>query len=117
MATRPNTILQSSVKGARAGPYGLTMVDYSVPPPKWPLPPSPPTQKGASGQAQRFLGPALFSFFFIGAIYIYFNQDEDIYEYWKQVEQGNVPIDSDEDDDDVDDEWEDDEGDEQKPKA
>lgn len=22
---------------------------------------------------------------------MYFNQDEEVYEYWKQVEQGNVP--------------------------
>lgn len=48
-------------------------------------------------------------------VWIYFNQDESVYEYWKSVERGDVPIDDDEDDldEDIDltgvDEWEDDE--------
>ena len=34
---------------------------------------------------------------------MYFNSDNDVYEYWRQVEQGNVPIEYDGDDDDDDD--------------
>jgi hypothetical protein len=37
--------------------------------------------------------------------YIFFNRDQDVYEYWRLVEQGNVPLgDDDDDDDDEDDE-------------
>lgn len=108
LASRSDKMKSSTRSGgARAGPYGLNMVDYTVPSPQWPLPPHPPAQKGATGKIQRFLGPAMASFFLIGAVYVYFNQDEDIYDYWRQVEQGNVPIDED-DDDDCEDEWEDD---------
>ena len=94
----------------RAGPFGLTMVDYKTfTPSTWPLPPPPPLQKGAAGKVQQYLAPALASLFFVGVIYVSLYQDENIYEYWKQVEQGNVPIgDDDEDDnDDDEDEWED----------
>jgi hypothetical protein len=94
------------------------MVDYTVPPPTWPLPVHPPVQKGTPGRVQRYLAPVLALSFFVGAVYVYFNQDEDIYEYWRQVEQGNVPMDDDDDDDedydDNDDEWE---YDQQKPKV
>lgn len=47
-------------------------------------------------------------------VWIYFNQDESVYDYWRSVEQGDVPIDDDDDLDDEDldltnvDEWEDD---------
>lgn len=48
-------------------------------------------------------------------VWIYFNQDETVYDYWRAVEMGDVPVDDydDEDDDDNDeldlanvDEWE-----------
>lgn len=45
-------------------------------------------------------------------VWIYFNQDESVYEYWKSVERGDVPVDDDDLDEEVDlsdvDEWEDD---------
>lgn len=81
------------------------MPDYSSPPPKWPLPAHPPLRN-----TPKILGPTLAGLFLIGLVYVYFNQDEDIYEYWKQVEQGNVPLDGfGGDDSDDDDEFDDEE--------
>ena len=52
-------------------------------------------------RTQKLLAPLMIGLFAAGLIFIYFNQEEDIYEYWQQVEQGNVPLgDDDEDDDD-----------------
>jgi hypothetical protein len=47
-------------------------------------------------------------------VWIYFNQDETVYDYWRAVETGDVPVDDYDDDDDDDealdltnvDEWE-----------
>ena len=85
------------------------MVDYSVPPPVWYLPPHPPSaRKGRSGIfTPQNLSYILMGSFIVFAIYIYNNQDEDIYDYWKQVEQGNVPLDDDDDDLDDDDDHDD----------
>ena len=92
-------------------PYGLQRVDYSAaapPPPRWILPPPPPPSKNP---VRRHFGnftlvacTALF-------VWIYFNQDESVYDYWRSVEQGDVPVEGDDDDEDLDlsnvDEWED----------
>lgn len=74
------------------------------------------SKKNARSNLQVYLGPFLAGIMAIGAVYVYFHQDEDIYEYWKNVERGNVPLDDDDDDDDFDDdddddEWEDDDED------
>lgn len=76
-------------------PYGLRFPDYSTPPPEWPLPPHPPMSR-----QQTILTPLLVGVFAMGMLYVYLHQDEEIYEYWQQVEQGNVPLDDDEEDDD-----------------
>jgi hypothetical protein len=95
---------RSAAAGKSAGPYGLTMPDYSTPPPKWPLPAQPPIKR-----TQGLLGPSLAGLSVLGLVYVIFNQDQDIFEYWKQVEQGNVPLDGfDDDDDDMDDDDDDD---------
>ena len=101
------------------GPYGLRKVDYSQPPPVPILPPPPPARKSAF---RRWLPIFLASFAFASGVYIYFNQDEGVYEYWDQVDKGNAPLDfgrgDDEDDDEEfdedEDEWEDEEEDERK---
>lgn len=102
--------LSSSLANANGNlPYGLTRVDYSHPPPFYPLPPPPPPRQSP---VRRHFGTALSLLTLVGGIYIYFHQDEGMYEYWRQVEQGNVPIDDEEedwDDDEEGDEWEDDE--------
>jgi hypothetical protein len=59
------------------------------------------------------LAPVLGASLFAGGVWVYFNQDEEVYEYWRQVEQGNVPVEDDDDEDwdedDEEDEWADDE--------
>ena len=44
-------------------------------------------------------------------LYVYLYPEDDVYEYWKQVEQGNVPVDGADDIDDDDDDDEDDDDD------
>lgn len=81
-------------------PYGLQRVDYSKLPPKWPLPIPPPPRKNPIRRNFPYAVLALFTGFFV---YIYINRDEEVYEYWRQVEQGNVPLGDDEEDDEDDD--------------
>lgn len=89
------------------GPYGLRRVDYSKPPRSWPRPPPPPPSTKAT---ERHFPLFLAAIATACGIWIYFTQDETVYEYWKQVERGNVPLDGfgdDEEEDDDEDEWED----------
>lgn len=104
VATFTTTAGSSSIKTATSGPYGLRMVDYNStePPPTWPLPPHPPERRKGF-HILVFLPAAVF---LAGAIYVFTHPDENIYEYWKQVDQGIVPFDDDDDDDDQD-EWDD----------
>jgi hypothetical protein len=86
-------------------PFGLNQIDYAsmlqnnTPPPKWPLPPPPP---------RRLHKNLIRTYFpeFVAAcglallLFIVFNRDDDnMHEYWKQVDQGVVPPDDDDDDD------------------
>ena len=93
------------------GPYGLRRVDYSQAPPRWILPPPPPPSKNP---IRRYFGVFMLASCTGLFVWIYFNQDESVYDYWRSVEQGDVPIDDDDDLDDEDldltnvDEWEDD---------
>ena len=84
----------------------MKRVDYSKPPPPWPLPPHPPPRKNV---VRRWFPLAVSLTALAGFGYIYFNQDEGIYEYWRQVEQGNVPLDPLDDEDDLDREEDEDE--------
>ena len=122
---RPNIIISNHHHHeTQLGPYGLSKVDYQHNsnknknfPPRWPLPPPPPPPKNP---IRRYFPVGTFLLATAVGVYIYFNQDENVYEYWRQVEQGNVPLDDDDDDDDGsdgevdddddnddDDEWED----------
>ena len=114
-SAKAGAVVSSSIRSATQesmiGPYGLKMVDYKNSDPQiWTLPPHPP-MKGSAGSRQRaqYLAPLLAATALLGMAYIYFNADEDMLEYWRQVEQGNVPLDGFDDDLDDDDEWEDDE--------
>lgn len=86
------------------GPYGLRRVDYSKPPRLWPLAPPPPASKS---KIERYFPVFIAAIALTGGIWIYFNRNDQVYDYWKQVDQGNVPLDGFGDDDDDDDEWED----------
>jgi hypothetical protein len=110
--------------GPVIGPYGLRRIDYSTPPPKWPLPPHPPPH---ANPIRRYFPHFLIAAATASLVYIYVNREDEeaVQEYWKAVEQGNAPLsmsrddDNDDDDDDGDgddydldrDEWEDDEND------
>merc|ERR1712232_184643 len=91
------------------GHYGSRRVDYSEPPPYWPLPPPPPARRGP----RRYVLPVTITIFFSLFAYFYVNQDEGVYDYWRAVERGDVPMPDDEDDDDdaEEDEWDDEEED------
>ena len=113
LSTSRTAATQSTHNNKTELPYGLQRVDYSAaapppPPPRWILPPPPPPSKNP---VRRHFGnftlvacTALF-------VWIYFNQDESVYDYWRSVEQGDVPVEGDDDDEDLDlsnvDEWED----------
>jgi hypothetical protein len=88
-------------QGASMGPYGLRRVDYSVPPKKWILPPHPPPRQNPIRRyfPLMVLGTGLVFFAFI----IVYREDDQMAEYWKQVDTGFVPMDGDDDDDDDDD--------------
>lgn len=98
-------------RGDSLGPYGLYKVDYSKPPPLLTLPPPPPIR---TNPFRRYLAAFLAALATGIGVYIYFNPDEGMDEYWTQVERGNVPLtygkgDSEEDDEyDFDDEEDDD---------
>jgi hypothetical protein len=110
----------------RSLPYGLQRINYNVIPPitnetkpLWPLPPPPPHLYNPNNSIfrssiQPILAPICVAVFLTCTVYLIFNPEVEIYEYWKQVEQGNVPLDSnkligddEDDDDDDDDEWDD----------
>ena len=111
MQLKPNQLPKTD---GNLGPYGLMRVDYTKIPPLITLPPPPPAR---TNPVRRYLPFVLAASAVAGGVWIYFNQDEEVYEYWSQVEQGNVPFDfgegqnGDEEDDDEEfdvdeDEWE-----------
>jgi hypothetical protein len=103
----------SSNKSLDMGRYGLKRIDYHAlknHPPVWTLPPHPPTKS----MSERVLFPL--TLLLVGGlgVWAYLNpDDEDMKDYWKRVETGQVLVDDDDDDDD-DDEWDDDDDDHDK---
>ena len=106
-------------------PYGLKRIDYSsLPPltsrskPLHTLPPPPPHLYNPKNSIfistiQPLLAPFCIAVLMGSMLYVYLYPEDDVYEYWKQVEQGNVPVDGadDHDDDDDDDDEDDDDDD------
>ena len=82
-------------------PYGMHRVDYSSPPPKYPLPPEPPVSANFVARNAPFLVAAVVVAV-LGGSFLYGDADG-VREYWNAVEQGHLPEDED-DDDDLDDE-------------
>jgi hypothetical protein len=111
----------SNTAGSTAAelPYGLKRIDYcSLPPltnttrPLHTLPPPPPhlyNPKNSifTSTIQPMLAPICVVILIGSTLYLYLYPENDVYEYWKQVEQGNVPVDGDDDEDDDDDDNED----------
>jgi hypothetical protein len=103
---RPHLSQSSQTVELADGPYGLKRVDYSVQPPTWPLPPPPPTS--AFKQNLPWMVAAGMIVF---AVWVYNTRDASVYDYWRSVEQGQVPAiveDDDDGDDEEEDEWPDD---------
>jgi hypothetical protein len=98
---RRNARLTTTADGGECmTPYGLKRVDYSQIPPPWRLPPAPPPSTNPIRRYfPAFMLTACTSLF----VWIYFNQDETVYDYWRAVEMGDVPVDDYDDDDDDDD--------------
>ena len=90
--TVTTTIHPSLVHTIAMGPYGLNRIDYEkVKPTRWPVPPPPPPKPS---QRKEYLASVLAFGFFASVIYIMFNrEDEDMQEYWRLVDSGDVPID------------------------
>jgi hypothetical protein len=95
--------LDTSAFNQTIGPYGLRRVDYSKPPSPWPRPPPPPASKQ---KTERYFPFVIAIITVVGGFWIYFNQDEQVYDYWRQVETGNVPLDDLDDEEEDEDEWE-----------
>lgn len=96
-------------KGVRStsldmGRYGLKRLNYAtLEPPIWTVPPHPPTKS----IAEKVLFPATIAFTASIVVWAYMNpEEEDMKEYWKRVESGQILVDDD-DDDEYD--WEDEE--------
>ena len=86
-------------------PYGMHRVDYSSPPPKYPLPPEPPVSANIVARNAPFLVAAVVVAV-LGGSFLYGDADG-VREYWNAVEQGHLPEDEDEDEDLDDEELED----------
>jgi hypothetical protein len=79
-----------------AYPFGLNPVDYSKPPPITPSPPPPPPKRGLS----RYAFPASLLVTLGLTVYIYINNKNDSYEYWRTMQSGGAILDEDDDDED-----------------
>jgi hypothetical protein len=87
------------------GRYGLRRLDYATLEPRvWTLPPKPPTKS----LADKIIFPLTLVTVAGVAIWAYMNpEEEDMREYWKRVETGQILLEDDDDDDDDDDDWDD----------
>ena len=88
------------------GRYGLQRLDYkTLDPPVWTVPPHPPTKS----IQEKVLFPLTLVITIGFGLWAYMNpEDEDMKDYWKRVETGQILVEDDDDDDD----WEDDDDDE-----
>lgn len=86
------------------GRYGLSRLNYAtLEPPVWTVPPHPPTKS----ITEKVLFPLTIVLTGAVVVWAYLNPEEDdMREYWKRVESGQILV---EDDDDDDDDWDDEE--------
>ncbi len=86
------------------GRFGLKRLNYAtLEPPVWTVPPHPPTKS----VTERVLFPLTIALTGAVVLWAYMNpEEEDMTEYWKRVESGQILL-EDDDDDDWDDEEED----------
>ena len=100
-----------TTKGTRSsslemGKFGLKRLNYAtMEPPVWHLPPHPPTKS----VTEKVLFPLTVAMTAAVVIWAYLNPEEDdMQEYWKRVETGQILVDDDDDEEDWDDEEEED---------
>ena len=90
------------------GRYGLKRLDYTKLRSDsyiWQLPPHPPNKSWAD----RIIYPTTIFLVFAVTMWVYFNpEEEDIRDYWKRVESGQILVEDDDDEDDDDDDDDDD---------
>lgn len=86
------------------GRYGLKRLNYAtLEPPVWTVPPHPPIKS----IAEKVLFPATITVTALIVLWAYMNpEEEDMVEYWKRVESGQILVDDDDEEDDWDD-WDD----------
>eukprot|EP00536_Pseudo-nitzschia_multiseries_P009052 jgi/Psemu1/22217/gm1.22217_g len=89
------------------GRYGLKRLDYThMKPPVWTAPPHPPTKTAA----ERVVFPLTLALAAGIVLWVYMSPEEDdMTEYWKRVESGQILLDDDDDDDYDDDDYDDEE--------
>jgi hypothetical protein len=87
------------------GRFGLKRLDYHViDPPIWTVPPHPPTKT----VQERVVFPLTLLVVSGLCLWAYMNpEQDDMRDYWKRVETGQILLDDDDDDDEEDD-WEND---------
>mmetsp|Transcript_20101 Transcript_20101/g.56997 ORF Transcript_20101/g.56997 Transcript_20101/m.56997 type:complete len:93 (+) Transcript_20101:1-279(+) len=85
------------------GRYGLSRLNYAtLEPAVWTVPPHPPTKS----VTERVLFPLTVALTGAIVVWAYMNPEEDnMQEYWKRVETGQILMDDDDDDDDDEEDW------------
>lgn len=99
-SSRPNNAASSNLDMGR---YGLRKIDYSKIDPQtaavWAVPPHPPTKS----MQDRVIFPLTLLIVGGFGIWAYLNpEDEDMRDYWKRVETGQILMDDDEEDEEDD---------------
>jgi hypothetical protein len=112
IAQRCNTrrFLATTVKRRRKQPpqpkqdanFGIKPVDYSITPPIIPTPLAPPPRQGTKAAFVRMVWPLTLIMTMSLGFYIYMNEEEDNYDFWKSIETGGAIVADDDDDDDED---------------
>lgn len=78
-----------------------------IPPPPIMKSPPPPPPTARTKFVTRVLYPGILLSALGLVVYVYFNKDDDMYEYWKAMQSGQImPFDDDDEDEDDDDDEE-----------
>lgn len=96
---------RKTTSGLDMGRYGLKRLDYAgMTPPVWTAPPHPPTKT----TAERVVFPLTLALVAGMIVWVYMApEEEDMAEYWKRVESGQILLDDDDDYDEDDDDYDD----------
>lgn len=80
--------------------FGIKPVDYSISPPIIPSPLAPPPRKGTKAAFLRMVWPLTLIMTASLGFYIYMNEEDDNYDFWKTIESGGAIVAEDDDNDD-----------------